>query len=119
MQVRGRKQDVLQVNNRLLDLWDLGDIAAMTGFGRYWAAGPYKGGVKLLVEREQDGDAVTAQVIKTVRDRYGAAIIVKAVPQGSLHDRQELLMVREVGKPRYIYSEKEMMKRCYAKAMRI
>lgn len=119
LQVRGRKKDVIETGGRCLDMWDLGDMAALVGFGRYWAAGSYQGGLKLIVEQEKDEDAIKPETLQLIKEKYGDGVELEVVPCGCLHNREELLAVSEVGKPKYIYTEEEMAQKGYAKAMRI
>lgn len=134
LQVRGRACDVLKVAGKSLDIWDLSAMVEKLPFRRFWAAGPYHGGLKLVVEQEKTGNsclcdanpdaalqeaALLEPVVRELERKVGFPLEVEPVPAGTLVDRKELLAVGEVGKPRYLFSEEELDGRQFSGSARI
>ena len=113
LEIRGRQEDILTAEGRILDLWDLEDMVSHFACLRYWAVGPGSPGLRFAVEEEKTGDTVSPKAIRAMEKKYGHKIDVEVVPKGTLCDRSELLAMGEVGKPRYIYTETEMRQRAY------
>lgn len=118
MQLRGRQEDTLMVNERILDRWDLEDIVAKLPCRRFWAAGPTRAGIHFVVEQERSEDKISTEMIKLLEERYQMELEIEVVPQGSLYDRSELLAIGVVGKPQYIYTAEEMQQKAYLKSSR-
>lgn len=118
MQIRGRARDVLKIQEKELDTWDLGEIVSYLPSCRFWAAGPVSGKLGLIVEEEEGYEPENKHLLNELQQRYGIEILVEAVPRGTLYDRNELLSVGVVGKPRYIYSEEEMKSKAYIQSTR-
>lgn len=116
MEVHGRKQDVISAGNRSFDIWDLGNIVSHLPCQRFWTVGPSKGGLQFIVEEEHEGDSISPDLVKKLENEYKVRLNFEIVPKGTLYDRSELLSVGVVGKPRYIYTEKEMEEKAYMKS---
>lgn len=117
-QVCGRQEDLIKVNGRILDRTDLELIVAELPCRRFWAAGPSKEGINLVVEREKDTDRIELQQIQDLSEKYQSRLDIELLPKGSLYDRSELLAVGVVGKPQYIYTAEEMKQKAYLKSVR-
>lgn len=113
LQIRGRKKDVISVNGQEFDLWDLEEIVELVPFCRLWACGQVDGKLEFIIEQRYEGDKLNPKTIKMIEDKYKVGVNVKIVPKGTLYDRNKLLEVGEVGKPKYVYSEEEMKKQAY------
>ena len=113
IEVHGRQQDILNINNRAIDIWDLDDIVYSLGNFRFWVAGPLKDGLKIVAEQDNRIESIGCEQIGILEGKYGISIQVECVPQGTLHDQSELLIVGPVGKPKYIFTEEEMEKKAY------
>jgi len=119
MEIRGRKQDILKIGDRDFDLWDVGDLVSALPCRRFWAAGPAPGGLRIVVEQERPGDAVSPELVKRLEAEYNVRLDIEVVPKGTLYDRSELLSVGLVGKPRYIYTQREMEGKDYLKSQKL
>ena len=119
LEVRGRKEDCIAVGGRFFDLWDLEDIVSCLPFGHFWVAGPGPRGLSFVVEEERPGDGVNPDIIRALEKKYNIGFNIEIVTQGTLYDRSELLAVGSVGRPRYIYSGKEIAERAYLKSPKI
>ena len=119
MQVKGRMQDTLMINGKLLDIWDMDDIVSHLPCGRFWAAGPLDGKLKIVVEKEKAEDSVESGIVDRLEEKYGVGLIVELVPKGTLYDRGELLAIGMAGKPKYIFNEEEMKSQTYVKSARV
>ncbi|MEW6173973.1 MAG: AMP-binding protein [Bacillota bacterium] len=119
LEVRGRRDDAINVKGRLLDRWDFEDILSNLPCWRFWAAGPAPGGVHIVVEAEKAGDSVPRELIEMLEDKYGMRFRIEVVPKGTLYDRSELLAVAAVGKPQHIYSAPEMEQKAYIKGVKV
>lgn len=137
LELRGRSSDTVRIGDKLLDLADLEEIAAVVPGRRLWAAGPAKdgAGVRMVVETVEAGRAVdragavekaepdhsgpsqgmsaVGAAVERLEQRFGVKIRIEPVPVGTLYDRSELLAISEVGKPRYVYSLEEMKTGAY------
>lgn len=118
LQICGRQEDSILINDRILDRWDLENIVAELPCRRFWAAGPVEGGLHLVVEQERDDDEIKAEVIKTLAKKYQLNLKIEVAAKGALYDRSELLDIGVVGKPRYIYTAEEMKQQAYLKLTR-
>lgn len=116
MEIHGRKQDAIEVKDRIFDIWDLGDIVSCLPCRRFWVAGPAADGLQIVVEQEKPEDAVSAELIRILEAKFNVSLNIEVVPKGTLYDRSELLSVGVVGKPRYIYSQREMEQKAYIKS---
>ena len=119
LEVRGRKEDSINVNGRFFDLWDLEDIVSHLPARRFWVAGPTSHGLQFVVEEEKKGDSVSSDIIQKLEKKYNINLAIEIVPNGTLYDRSELLEVGVIGKPRYIYSNTEMKEKAYLKSVKI
>ncbi len=118
LQIRGRQEDCIVANNRVLDRWDLEDIVANFPCRRFWIAGPNECGIQLVVEQENSNQVIENELIEQIQNSYNLRINIELVPRGTLYDRSELLAVGVVGKPKYIYSEEEIKEKDYIKSVR-
>ena len=108
MESHGRCESVMQINGRRLDLCDLDRIIAGLPCRRYWAAGPGAGGLHIVAEEEKGATEVPAELVRDLEAELRLPVRVEILPRGALYDRNMLLAVAEVGKPRYLYSAREM-----------
>lgn len=118
LEIRGRKEDLLNINNRQLDRWDLEEIIASFPCRRFWAAGPVNNTLQIIAEKERPGDQVSREMLKGLEEDWQIPLRVELVPPGTLYDRSQLLEVGLVGKPKYIYTEAEMRDKSYLKSAR-
>lgn len=116
LQICGRLEDTITVKDRIFDRWDLEGIVTKFPCRRFWAAGPINGGIHFVVEQENSGDQIDAEMINDLENQYQMKIEVEVVPKGALYDRSELLDVGVVGKPQYIYTAEEMAQKSYLKS---
>lgn len=112
----GRKKDIISINNRIIDIWDLDEIVSHFPCRRFWVVGPNLTGLQFVVEEEKSGDTINTSQIQKLEEKYGFKLEVEIVPKGSLYDRSELSSISAVGKPRYIYSAEEMQEKTYLKS---
>ncbi|MDI6870496.1 MAG: AMP-binding protein [Bacillota bacterium] len=119
LEVRGRDQDVVRVGDRSFDLWDLEEIISHLPSRRFWVVAPTSRGLHFVVEQESGADPVFPGLVGTLADQYRVELAVDVVPKGTLYDRQELLAVGEVGKPRYIYAEEELRRSAHLKTTKL
>lgn len=113
IEVHGRQQDILKIKDRLIDIWDLDDIIYSLGNISFWVAGPVNDKLKIVAENENLNSNEVQKQFEFLQSKYGISIEVEYVPPGTLHDTNGLLMVGQVGKPKYIYSEEEMERKTY------
>ncbi len=118
MQIQGRQEDRITVNDREMDRWDLENIVAALPCRRFWAAGPSKGGIHLVVEQENSDDKIGNELIEILENRYRMKLMIEIVPRGALYDRSELLAIGVVGKPQYIFTAEEMEQKAYLNLVR-
>lgn len=105
LEIRGRKEDSIAVGDRLLDLPDLESIVSRLPCRRFWAVAPIQGGVHVMVEKENDGDILTPELVQQLETEYNMKLRIELVPKGTLYDRYEMITVGLMGKPKYIYTE--------------
>jgi phenylacetate-CoA ligase len=115
IEIKGRQQDTLRIGSSCFDTWDMFEIVSRLPCRRFWAAGPFSGGLKLVAERQSDTDMVSDEQLERLKSELGINLYVEIVPKGTLYDRSELCETGVVGKPRYIYSEREMLDKAYIK----
>lgn len=113
LEIHGRKEHTIEVNGRVLDLWDLHDMVSRFPCRRFWLAGPVPGGIRFVIEREKPQDEIPPVLVERLEEEFGLILQVELVPHGTLYDRAELLAVNAVGKPRYIYSRRELAEGTY------
>ncbi|MCX7922090.1 MAG: AMP-binding protein [Clostridia bacterium] len=113
LEIRGRRNDIIKVGDRILDMWDLDEIISHLPFHRFWVVGPEEKGLKYVVEKEREVDTVSIETMEMLENKYNLKLNIEVVPKGTLYDRSELLHVGCVGKPQYIYSALEMSKKAY------
>lgn len=116
LEVRGRREQRVCAGGRSLDLWDLDEIVSRLPCRRFWVVGPIPGGLHFVVEREREGDEISGELVGELENRYRTRLRLELVPRGTLCDRGELLASGVVGKPRYIYSAREMEEARYVKS---
>ncbi len=119
LEVRGRTEDTVIVGNRLLDLWDIEEIVAALPNRRFWVAAPHGDSLCLVVEADTIEAPIRPELLKSIEATFRIKLEVTVVPRGSLYDRDELLAVGLVGKPRYIYTAQEMEEKRYLKSVRV
>lgn len=119
LEVRGRDQDVVAVGERSFDLWDLEEIVSHLPSWRFWVVAPTSRGLHFVVEQETGKGPVTPGLVGTLAEKYQVELAFDVVPNGTLYDRQELLAVAEVGKPRYIYSAEELRRSAQVKTVKL
>ena len=111
IRIRGRNRDTINIASQRLDLWDLDYIASHLPYHRFWVAGPSSNGLRLVIEEEQNKTNINRKIVAELEEVYGLPISIETVPRGTIYNREQLLAVGEVGKPRYIYSEKELVQK--------
>jgi phenylacetate-CoA ligase len=119
LEVRGRDQDVLAVGGKSFDLWALEEIVSQLPSSRFWVVAPTNRGLHFIVEQQSGAGPVAPGLVSALAGRYQVELVVEVVPKGTLYDRQELLAVAEVGKPRYIYTEEELRRSEYLKTAQL
>ncbi|MBC9783744.1 phenylacetate--CoA ligase family protein [Heliobacterium chlorum] len=119
LQVRGRRQEIISIEGKHIDLWDLDAIVSHLPCQRFWVAGPDEKGLKLIVEAESTEDQVTAGTQQRMEQQLGLPLDLQIVPKGTLYNRDELLSVGVVGKPRYIYTAAEMANQKYLSSVKV
>lgn len=119
LEVRGRKEDTIAIGDRELDRWDLDEIISHLPYQHYWAAGPSSGSLRIVIEEEKTAASDSPDSIQRLEEQLRLRLEIEVVAPGTLCDRSQLLSMGEVGKPRFIYSEKEMIERAYLKSARI
>jgi phenylacetate-CoA ligase len=118
LEVRGRKEDTIAVNERIFDLWDLEEIVSNLPCRRFWVAGPAREGLHFVVEQENKGDKVSTEQIRMLEKQHKVKLFIEIVPKGTLYDRNKMLTIGLMGKPHYIYSTQEMEQKTYMKSSR-
>jgi phenylacetate-CoA ligase len=113
IEIHGRKEDTIHVGERVLDIWDLEKIISHLPCRRFWIVGPEQGGLHFVVEEEKSGDHIDPVLVKTLEQKYNVKLHIEIVPKGTIYDRNDLLTVGLEGKPKYIYSAKEMEQKAY------
>lgn len=108
LEVRSRAQDLVTAAGRTFDQWDLEEMVSQLPFRKFWVAAPTDRGLHFVVEQEPGLGPVHPATVSALAARYGCEFAVDVVPTGTLYDRQELLAVAEVGKPKYLYTEAEL-----------
>lgn len=118
LQILGRQEDTITLNDRVLDRWDLEQLIAELPSRRFWAAGPAAEGIHLVVEQEREGDQIDAALLASLENKYHLKLKIELAAKGALYDRSELLAISAVGKPQFIYTEQEMEQEVYLKSSR-
>lgn len=118
LEVHGRQEFTIAVDNRVFDLWDLEEIISHLPCRRFWVAGPSarvcgNQGLELVVEQEQPDDRVEPVLVEDLKNKYRLNLAVKVVPKGTLYDRRELLEMETPDIPRYLYSAREIKEQVY------
>ncbi|WP_170270516.1 phenylacetate--CoA ligase family protein [Heliorestis acidaminivorans] len=113
LQIRGRRQDLLWIEQKAIDVWDIDSyLTNLTeAYPSFWVAGLDEKGLRLIIE--QEGLKTVATQKEVMSNSSAPAITIETVPVGTLYDRRQLLDTGKVGKPRYIYSRKEMAEQAY------
>ena len=121
LEVLGRKEHTITIEDRVLDTWDLEEIVAHLPCRRFWVVGPTSDahGLHFIVEQERTDDKISQELIVTLEKKYNLHLHFEIVPKGTLYDRSELLNVGTVGKPQYIYSAEEIKQKLYVKSAKI
>jgi phenylacetate-CoA ligase len=119
LEVRGRMQDTVKVGNRTFDIWDLSEIVSRLPCKRFWAMAQMSDGLQFVVEQEKPEDVVTPEIVRMIEDEFNIKLRIKTVPKGELCDRNELMHVGTVSKPKYIYSQQEMEQTAYLKSVKV
>lgn len=119
LRIRGRKEDVLRIGDKVFDRWTLEEMISQLPCRRFWAAAPYGQALHLLLEKEHDEDLIASDLIARLEENYGVKLHVELLPKGALYDRRELLAIGIVGKPRYIYSQEEIEQNAHLHGARI
>ncbi|MZP30864.1 AMP-binding protein [Heliobacterium undosum] len=119
LEIRGRNAHTVTLGERILDLWDLDGLVDRLPCRRFWVAGVEPTGLRFVVEAEPPVDGLPPGLIDALERECGFPVTVDLVPRGALYDRQELLSVGIVGKPRYIYSAKEMSAGAYLRSAKV
>ncbi|ABZ84347.1 coenzyme f390 synthetase, putative [Heliomicrobium modesticaldum Ice1] len=119
LEVRGRKGHTVTIGDRVLDLWDLDGLVDRLPCRRFWVVGVEPPGLRFVVETEPPVDSLPTHLIDALAREYPFPVTVDLVPKGTLYDRQELLRVGIVGKPRYIYSSDEMSAGTYLRSSKV
>ncbi|CFX77989.1 AMP-dependent synthetase/ligase [Syntrophomonas zehnderi OL-4] len=118
LKIRGRQEDIIKVDDRQFDRWDLEEIVSQLPGRRFWAAGPIKEGIHIIAEQEKSEDQIGKELHDLLEQRYRMKLKIDIVPAGTLFDRSELLDIGVVGKPQYIYTAAEMEQMAYLKSAR-
>ncbi|OJF17785.1 MAG: CoF synthetase [Bacillaceae bacterium G1] len=108
LEIRGRREDALNVGGVRLDLWDLDSVVSRLPCRRFWAAAPMSDGVRLVVEEERGGERVPDGLTDLLEGEYRVKWQINIVPKGTLYDRKQLFEVGLLGKPKYLYTEQEL-----------
>jgi phenylacetate-CoA ligase len=108
LEIHGRKEDTVSVNGRLLDLLDLEGIVSQFPCRRFWAVEPMQDGLHFVVEQERIGDLISSELVGMLERKYNMKLRIQLVPKGTIYDRDEMLSVGLLDKPRYIFSTQEI-----------
>lgn len=119
LEIRGRAEEVIQVKDRALDLWEIQEIASRLTERRFWIVSPQGERLEMIAEEEKAGERIVPRVLQSLEKELGIRLSVKLVPKGTLYDRTELLSIGEVGKPRYLYSAQEVAEQKYLHSVRV
>lgn len=113
IEIRGRKEDTLFINNRQLDLWDIEEIISYLPCRRFWCAGPHENGLQIIIEKEKESDFVSSTFIKLLEASFRVKLNIQLVPRGTLYDREQLLSIGLKSKPKYLFTEEEIQQKKY------
>ncbi|MCY0989614.1 AMP-binding protein [Nannocystis sp. ILAH1] len=102
LEVRGRAEDVLSIQGRVFDLWELDAIVSRLPSRRFWTVSPLPDGLRFVVERERDEDHVEPALLAALTRDHGAAVQVELAPKGALYDRREPVSFGMMSKPVYV-----------------
>lgn len=119
LQIVGRQEDALKVGGREFYLGDLEEIVSHLPCRRFWVAGPSRDGLRLVVELEKPTGGISAERLRMLEDRYNIKLEIEMVPRGTLYDRDQLLDLGVVGKPKYLYSAAEIEQKKYVKSTKL
>jgi phenylacetate-CoA ligase len=119
LEVRGRREDTIKTAHKQFDRWDLEELVSYLPCRRFWVAGPAAEGLHLVVEKELEQNQITPGMVENLEKRFNVPIKLELVPRGTLYDRNSLLEVGVVGKPRYIYTFDEMQSQAYLASVKV
>jgi phenylacetate-CoA ligase len=108
LEIRGRKEDTMHIGDVQLDLWDLDSVVSRLPCRRFWAAAPMPGGVHMVVEEEKGQEQLPDGLTALLEHEFRMKWRIDIVPKGTLYDRKQMFEVGMLGKPRYLYTEKEI-----------
>lgn len=117
LEVHGRQEFTIAVENKVLDIWDLEEIVSHLPCHRFWVVGPADQGLEYVVEQEKETDEITSELVDDLKNKYQLDLYFKIVPKGTLYDRSELLYEETVGMPQYIYKAQEIEQKGIIKAV--
>ncbi|EPX61483.1 Phenylacetate-coenzyme A ligase [Cystobacter fuscus DSM 2262] len=108
LQVRGRADDILWVQDKPFDLWELQAIVSKLPSRRFWKAAAEPRRLRFIVEKERDGDQIQPGLLEQLRQDHGVQVWVDLVPKGTLYDRNEPVAFGRPGKPSYTCTPAEL-----------
>lgn len=102
LEIRGREADTLWIQGRPFDLWTLSAIVGRLPARRFWRASPAGDALRIVVERERDGDRLDPGLIDALSREHGVTLDVELLPRGALYDRAEPISFGMSAKPVYV-----------------
>lgn len=91
MEIEGRKRDSVVIQDREFDIWILEEMISYLPVNGMWLSVPYKNGIKFIIEKHEDDDEITEEMIKWLEENYRVPVFIDYVEKGSLHSRYESL----------------------------
>ncbi|SEU18115.1 phenylacetate--CoA ligase family protein [Stigmatella erecta] len=108
LQHRGRAADILRVQGKPFDLWDLQSIVFQLPSRRFWKAAAEPEGLRFIVEQERNEFPLQPALLERLRQAHGVGLRVDLVPRGTLYNRNEPVSFGRPGKPVYICDAAEL-----------
>ncbi|NMB24060.1 MAG: phenylacetate--CoA ligase family protein [Firmicutes bacterium] len=118
LEVRGRQEDCLEAAGQIFDLWDLeAMIDGILGKG-LWAVGLLEnGGLHFVAENWSLEHKDPQATVLDLEEQYQVPIKIDMVPKGVFYEPKALLTTGNIGKPRYVYTTKELITRAYENSL--
>ena len=118
LEVRGRQEDCLEIAGQVFDLWDLEAMIGQIQGKGLWAVGPLEnGGLHFVIENWGLEHTDPEETVLALVEQYQVPIKIDMVPKGTFYDPQALLSTGNIGKPRYVYSTKELTTGAYVNSL--
>lgn len=102
LEIRGRAEETLWVQEKPFDFWALEAIVARLPSRRFWRVASSADGLHFVVEKEREEVRVDPDLLSELERDHGVRLQVELVPRGTLYDRKEPISFGMYGKPVYI-----------------